>query len=160
MANIHNGRPIPNFNSEKYIWLRNHLELDLLNIDDELVKISVLVQEASENTALAIEIRESAKEDLERVSAELSAYLRLPDDKGKVKSETQISSLIPMEEGYKQALLSLSEARLDAGLWMGITDAFRTKSSAIRVTTDLIVAGYLTSNSIVDKRHREMRHVK
>lgn len=160
MANQQDGRAIPNFKPEKYVFLRNHLGLDLLNIDQDLIEISVLVQEASENTAIAIEIRESAKEDVERVSAELSAYFRIPDDKGKVRSETQITTLIPMEDAYKTALTSLSEARLDAGLWMSLTDALRTKSSAIRVTTDLIVAGYLTSNSIVDKRHRDMRNVK
>jgi hypothetical protein len=148
----------PKFRTEKYRWLKTQLKIDMLNIDQDIVELPVLLQEAGECTALAIEIRESAKEELEHTSAELASLLRVTDEKGKSRSETMIASLIPLEQDYKDKLASLSEARLDGGLWMAITEAIRTKSSALRVTADLVAAGFMTSSSILQNRRREIRN--
>lgn len=159
MADIEqDGHILPVFRPEKYKWLRVQLHLDLLNLDEEIMKIPVLLEEAGECTALAIEIRETAKEELERVAAEVAGQLRIPDDKGKSRSETMIASMMPVEHEYLDAQESLRTARLDAGLWMSMTEAIRTKSSALRVTADLVSAGFMTGSSILQNRRREIRN--
>lgn len=159
MANNVDGRAVPDFRPEQYQFLRNQLGLDLLSLDDEVTRIPVLLQEAAEITAIAVEIREQAKEDLDRVCAEIGNYLRIPDDKGKMRSETQIGSMLAAEKDYIKATEELRQARLDAALWQALTEGLRVKSSAIKTAVDLIVSGWITSDSIVAKRRKDMRQV-
>lgn len=153
--------PTPNFKREKYLWLRRQLEVDQLNIDTDLMEIPVLLQEVGEMTAFSLEIRDSAKEALEITKAEIADELRkTPDENGKTRSESTITSLLPLDPKYKQRLAELSEARLDATLWQSLSNAMQRKDSAIRVTADLITCAYISRDYILGKRRSEIRNVK
>lgn len=153
-----NDFPMPNFRKEKYVWLRSQLEVDQLNIDSDLMEIPVLLQEVGEMASFAIEIKDSSKEALETAKAEVADELRrTPDENGKTRSESTITSMIPLSPKYKSRLAELSEARLDASLWQSLSNAMQRKDSAIRVTADLITSAYISRDYIVGKRRSEIR---
>jgi len=147
----------PTFKKERYEWLRTKTALDLFEIDNEVIEMSVLLQEAGEYTALANEYKERAKEELIRTSAAIAHSMRFDMSDGKKKSETTIESMIPIYPEYIAKLQELDSARLDAALWSSLTDALRSKSMAIRVAADLLNSGYLTPDYIRNKRRKEIR---
>ena len=148
----------PKFNTQKYLFLKQGLATDLLNLDEELQRISVYIQDAAENAAVANELRDAAKENFNLVAAKASSRLREePTSTGKARSETQIASELPLCPDYQEAQGTLSEARLDAALWATLSDAFRTKSSSLRAAADLIGAGYITQDYLTQKRRVEQR---
>ena len=152
---------VPVYKPHEYIWLKRRLALDLPNIDDDIMEIPSLIQQAGELTSTAIEIRETAKEDYERAKAHAAEILRnTSDPKGKQRSETAIQSQVVLSPEVEQRGKELSTCRLDAALWQSLTEALRSKNSAIRVVADLLNSGFLTSSSIMEKRRREIRNVK
>src|SRR5271157_4364096 len=86
---------LPSFRPEKYRWLRAQISLDLMEMDEAVMQKSVLIQEAGECCALANEIRESAKDELEQMKAQVAEYLRGQEYKGKQRSESMIDSQLP-----------------------------------------------------------------
>jgi len=146
----------PTFKTEKYRWLKQRIGLDLLFIDQDIMELPILLQEAGEITATALERRESAKADLETQEAVVANRLRRDEYNGK-KSETAIASLVPLDEDYQRIQKDLSEARLDASLWTGMVDSIRTKSTMIKVAVDLLIAGYITQSSLQGKRRADLR---
>lgn len=148
---------IPTFRSDKFSWLKTQLSLDLMDMDEEVMRMGVLLQEAGEAVALANEIRDSTKDDLERVKAQVGEYLRNEPYKDKQRSESMIDSQIPTYQDYKDAQIKLGSARLDAALWATVMEALRTKSMQIRVAADLLNSGFLQKDHIIAKRRREIR---
>ena len=150
--------PEPTFQVEKYRWLRQRAKLDLLYIDEDIQELPVLLQEAGEITATAIEIRETLKNDLDIQEAVVANNLRqATDEKGKSKSETTIASMIALDSKYQQIQKDLSIARLDAGLWQNIMETIRSKSSLVRASADLIQAGFISTTYYLDKRKKDIR---
>lgn len=147
----------PTYERERYLWLRQKTRLDLLALDEELSEIATLVQEAGEKTASANDMLSAAKDNLDGVEAQVAASLRVPPIAGKARSETQITSEIPLDKRVTEAQATLAAAKFDASLWTNLTDALRLKSSSMRAAADLVQAGYLTTDYILSKRRGEMR---
>lgn len=146
----------PTFRTSKYEWLRSHAQLDLMDMDEQVMQMPVLLQEAGECTALANEIRERAKDTLKHTAASLAHALREDKSNGK-RSESTIEASVPIYPEYINKLTELSTARLDASLWEALTDALRSKSMAIRVAADMLTSGWITADYIRNKRRREIR---
>lgn len=152
---------VPDYKPHEYVWLKNKLSLDLCSIDDEVMEMASLIQQAGELTSTAIEIRETAKEEYERSKAQAADVLRkTPDPKGKQRSETAIQSELLLSNEVEQKAKELSKSRLDASLWQSLTEAFRSKNSAIRIVADLLNSGYLTPNTIYEKRKKDIRNAR
>lgn len=151
----------PAYKPHEYVWLKKRLSLDLCNIDDDIIELPQLIQQAGELTSVAIELREVAKDDYERAKAHVADTLRnTPDPKGKQRSETTIQSQVLLDGELEDRSKELSKCRLDAALWQTLTEALRSKNSAIKVVADLLNSGFLTSSSIYDKRRRELRNAR
>ena len=152
----------PSFRTEKYLWFRSKLEVDLIDIDEDLMQIPVLIQDAGEACAMASELRERAKEGLETTRAQVAQHLReSPVTAGsRARSETQIESQLPLFEPYVTAKNALSQARLDASLWTTMVEALRSKSAMIRVSADLLNSGFITPDFVRNKRRKEIRDAK
>jgi hypothetical protein len=151
----------PSFLPEKYRFLKKKAEVDLLYVDEDLQEIAVLVQDAGECVALANEIRDAAKRDLELVEAEEAARLRgIPTANGKPPSEYALPSMIPLCQTVQDAINALGEARLDASLWATVVNALMTKSSAIRTAADLITCGFLTTDYLKNNHRKAIRNVQ
>ena len=147
----------PTFAVEKYRWLRQRVRLDLLYIDEDIQELPVLLQEAGELTAAALENRESTKADLEMQESAVADRLRRPSDGSKIPSETAIASMIALDDDYKRLQQELSIARLNASLWQNLMEALRSKSALVRASADLIQASFISTSYYVDKRKKEMR---
>jgi len=151
----------PSFLTDRYTFLKSQLPLDLLSLDEALERMPVLIQDAGECLAQANEIRDSSKENMNLVSAQVQGELRgqlLPG--GKERSETRIYSEAPTHQDFIKAQNAYQEARLDAALWETIFNGLQTKSYSLRVAADAISAGFLTTNFLVDKRREEIRKVQ
>jgi hypothetical protein len=148
---------VPTFKPEKYIWLRQRVRLDLLYIDEDIQELPVLLQECGEITAAALEKRESTKADLQKVEAVVADSLRGIETAGKMRSETAIASMTPLDPEFQSIQAELSTARLDASLWTNLMDTLRSKSSLVRVAADLIQASFISTSYYTDKRKKDMR---
>ncbi len=152
---------VPSFKPEEYVWIKKRLYIDTSAIDDEIICMPELIQQTGEYTSTAIEIRETAENELKHTIAHVAEYLRIsPTTKGKTRSETQIQSEIGLSDEVKTKQEALSTARLDAALWSVLVDSLRKKDSGIRVIADLLNSGFLTASSIRDKRRKEIRGAK
>lgn len=149
---------VPNYAPTKYLWLRRRIALDLLAIDEELQEIGVLIQESGEHVAFCMETRDAAKDELARTEAQAAARLRLtagPD--GKFPSDTKIVTMIPLDEQVQAMQAVYGAAKLDCALWSNISDALRTKSSSMRAAADLVQAGFISQDYIMNKRRSDIR---
>jgi len=149
----------PSFRADRYSWFQAKLGVDLMQIDEDIIQLPALIQDAGECAAIANEIREKAKEDFEHAKASIAQSLR-EHTQGKKPSETMIESQLPLFELYKNKLTSLSQSRLDSALWATMVEALRSKSAMIRVSADLLNSGLLTTDYIRNKRRSEIRNVE
>ena len=147
----------PKFQDQKYRFLRTQLTTDLLNIDEEVSRIAVVIGDAGECAALATEIFETAKVNLEEVEARVAYDLRETPFNGKQRSETQVKAEIPLDDRTKKAQSELSEARLDCNLWKSLVDALRKKADALDNVGYLVHAGYLTHDFIRSRGRETLR---
>lgn len=148
----------PYFRVEKYRFLRARTAIDMLNVDEDLAEVSTLIQDASECASAAIDARDGMKDELARIEALVCAELRnQPGASGKPKSETQVASEFPLDARYQEVQTLLAKAKLDANLWQALSDSLRTKSANLRDVVALVVAGYVTRDTIMQKRRQEIR---
>lgn len=148
----------PTFETERYRWLKVRVPIDFLSLDEEVSQMSTLIQMAGEITAQVIEDRDSAKELLAQVKSEVASRLRsIPDANGKYRSESTITSEIESQPEYKEQQELLSKIRLDAALWISLTESLRTKAASLRTSAELIQSGFITRDYILDKRRTELR---
>jgi hypothetical protein len=160
MSSSSNSIIEPDFRRERFRFLKNKVQLDLLSVDEALEEIAVLVQDAGECVALANEIRDTAKNELAIAEAEEADRLRQTTTiKGKPPSDYAIPSMLHLCDSVKKATEAYSGARLDAALWATIVNGLMTKSSAIRTAADLISSGYLTTNYLREQRRAQIRGV-
>ena len=150
---------------DKKIWdrLNARLSTNMLRLDQELTEMPMLVMDATEAAAFAYSARDMAQHDLAVAEASAAAKLReIPagenrDGTPKMRSETQIASELSSQRPVKEARTKVEEAKLDASLWSALVDALRTKSKSLDRVSDLMIAGYLTPDSIGAVRSAEMR---
>lgn len=148
----------PKFEAQRYNWFKAKTTIDLMDIDEEVSMMPTLLQDAGETVCLAIETRDSAKELLSQVRSEVASELRATKtESGKPKSETQIESEIETSQKFKDQQELLATARLDAGLWINLMEALRTKAAQLRTSADLIQSGYITRDYIQNKRRQDIR---
>lgn len=141
-------------NAPEYNRLRARLTIDPTRLDDDLIQMPMDQMSAAECTSEAANMRDNAKDELERVVSDLARQLREADDK---ISEKRIDSETPMFDVVIEAKTALRAAEFDYNLWRGLSDSLRTKSSSIDTISDLIKAGYMTPATIYKDR-QEMIH--
>lgn len=151
---------VPSYAPDKYKWLKRRVALDLLAVDEELQEIGVLIQEAGEHCAFARETRDSAKAELERTEAVVSFRMsNLTGADGKQNSAAKVKAELPMQAEVVEMNSLLIAADLDLALWTNVSDALRTKSHSIRAAADLVAAGFISQDYILNKRRADMRSV-
>jgi hypothetical protein len=151
----------PKLNAERYRWIKQQLGTDLLNLDEEVSRIGQLVQDVGENAALANELRDAAKENLEVVSAREISILRNDVKPGdKAKTDTKVWEEVRLVPAHAEAQALLGDARLDSALWKSLENAVDRKSYSLQSAVSLITAGYLTMDTILAKRRKDIRNVR
>ena len=121
------------------------IPISMPSIDDHIMELPSLLMEAAEHTAHAIKLREQAEHDLKVTAALVADKLRAENEK---ISEAKITSMLPLDDDYNATRERLESLRTEAALWQALVDAIRMKQSALKMTTDLIIAGYLTKSTV------------
>jgi hypothetical protein len=150
----------PRFRADKYAWLDARKKITMESLDSEVSEMPELIRQCGECVALANEIRDAVRVEVDQIKAQVAEELRTAPNNGKAPSESQIDSKIPLDIRYNKKLAELAEARQDASLWAILMEALRTKSSGIRVAADLITSGWLSVDYVRNKFRQEIRDVK
>ena len=144
------------FNEEGYARLRARLRADPQKLTDELIEQPALMQDAAENAADAIQIRDAAKNTLSVEISNAAGRLRLLlDDNNKPFSEAKINSMVLADARVVDATEEHEEAKHSAAYWISLVEAYNDRGSSLRRMADLIVSGYLTPNASHAQEARE-----
>lgn len=135
--------------------LSSRLVIDILRLDDELIELPMTVQTIAEQTSFAIAKRDELKSALNQAKSESMSFLRRVNEKK--PPETQIESDSILSPQFIEANRTYLNAKLDADLWMGLSDAMKTKESSIKIICSLISSGYTTIQTVTNER-RKMIH--
>lgn len=140
----------------RYAAFYKRLSIDEMRLDTELIEMPQLMQDVNEETAHAVFVRDIAKHDLDLRYAEAAYDLRQQGvNAGKKPAEAQIESEVPLDQRVQDAAVAHEDAKYDLARWQALTDAMRTKAHSLRMICELVVAGYLTPNALLNKRERE-----
>lgn len=123
----------------EYMALRRRVPTDKARLEEEILETPMLLLEASEHAAAAIQIRDGTKQDLDRITSEVAQELRESDAKA---SEQRVLSLLPSQEKVVVAAAALDEAKHDAAVWQALATAFSEKASLLRRIAELVTSGY------------------
>lgn len=136
---------------ERYNALKAALAVSLVQIDDELVRCSQLVQDAGELSAESLLLERAAHLALDVITAQVSGELRIEgvESGRKQRSETQITSELPNNIDYQMARNAYDKARYDSSVCQSLVNSMRDRVKAIIKAGDLIQAGYITTNAAV-----------
>ena len=145
----------------QYAALKAKLAIDMLRFDQELIEIAQLVQEAAELSATMTALRDTAKMDLDTVTAMAASALRgVLDDKGKARSETTIASELPLVDKVQNARAALIEAEREMSIYRGLVEALKHKKEALRTLSEQMVAGFMTPTSLSVNARKEINEVR
>jgi hypothetical protein len=130
-----------------YRELRDKLEINVLRIDQELVELPQLVQQAAELASVASSNEHVAKHALDVTVAEASAGLRVPALGMKARSETQIASEIPLDDDVQRARSYYDNTREISSRYTSLHYSMREKSKLVMKVCEMINGGFLTPSS-------------
>lgn len=100
--------------------------------------------------ALAVSLRDEAKQDLEEVEAEVDMELRKDAATiGAKTTEKEIESNKKVDKNVRAATDRFMEARYNAAKWTALKDAFEQKSYALSKLVDLYLGNYYSSHDSV-----------
>jgi hypothetical protein len=136
-----------------YRRIRQRVLFDSLQIDDELIQTPMLILEAMEITAEAAHAVDKAKAKLEEVKAEANLSIRDEYVKKNFKiTESGVNAEISLTEFVIEAESELRNWQLQLSHWQGLVTALRAKAKAMEFYSQLILSGYITSNSSPQRR--------
>lgn len=125
--------------------LTSFLAIDRHALDDELIKQPGLYYRIGEAYAEAVAIRDTKKEALSTVDAELDAELRKSGEK---LTESKIQAQIQIHPKHQEAFIHFNEAKWAADKLGALKEAFHTRGYMLRDLVALHTTGYFQSDSI------------
>jgi len=135
---------------DAYLALKAQLSVDLMDIDNELMKMPQLVQDAAELAAEASDDENVSHLAYDVMKAE--AGMRLREEATDRITEAAIERQLPLDEGVQEARMAYENAVTYAKLCTALVNALRTKSSLLQKASDLIIAGYITPSAAYERR--------
>lgn len=136
----------------RYAEITSSLRINILGIDQDLMAMPQLVQQAAELAADANADEHASKLAMDIIMAEASARLREPEEGQKARSETQIASQLILEPDVQAARQAYDESRLTSAKCSALLGSMRDKSRLLGKTCDLVVAGFITPSSYSPRR--------
>ncbi len=127
--------------------LKSFLRIDKSSLDDELVQQPMLLWRVSEAYVQAAAQRDSLKEALGVVDAELDGVVRNQFRDEKV-TEALIKGQIQTNTKHKKAQEAYLKAVQEAALLSALKDAFSQRSYMLRDLVQLHVTGYFQESSV------------
>ncbi len=125
---------------------RTYLLIDKDNLTEVMASQADLFFRVGEECAIAISVRDEAKERIATVDAEIGQHLRLTNSKkpeGKV-TEAGIKDQIQINSQHQQAFGEYADAKKRAERFIALRDAFQERGRALRDLGQLYAAGYFS----------------
>jgi hypothetical protein len=138
---------------DDYNALCARLGLDLEDLDNELMKMPPLVQEAAELAAIAMNDENACHLALDIIKAEVGLQLRQEQEK---ITEAAIERLLPLSVEVQEARSNYNHAKTYAGLCGDLVRSLRTKSSLLQKACEMTVAGFITPSAAYERRRAAM----
>lgn len=124
------------------------LKIDRNNLDFEFISNPELVLEAGDRVAEAVSIRDTAKEKLDTVNAEVESEMRSLAESSKTKlTEAGVAMKVQLDPRHQRAAEALNQAKLEAALAMSFERAVTARSEALKMLAELYKSGYFAVNS-------------
>lgn len=132
--------------------LEQFLKINMSELDNDLIQQPELLRQVSEAYALAVSRRDAAKEELERVNAELYSTIRSQaEEEGRKITEKAIDSEITQSPEHQRAHREWLDRKLEADQWSALKDSFYQRSHMLRDLVSLFTSGYFSDPSAVPK---------
>lgn len=138
---------------EAYQALRVQLPIDWLDLDNEIMKMPVLVQEAAELAVAASNEESILQLGYDVAKAETGQRLRQENER---ITEAAIERQLPLSDEVQQARLDYLHAKSYARLCEELVRSLRIKSQQLQKSCDMIVQGYMTPSAAYEKRRSEI----
>jgi hypothetical protein len=138
---------------EDYQALRAQLPIDWLSLDDELMKMPQLVQEAAEMAMRAGNAVGGAELAYDVIKAEIGQAMRAENER---ITEAAIERNLPLYNDVQEARMELIHAKTYAKLCEDLVRNLRIKSTTLQKSSDLIISGYITPSAAVQQRRDEI----
>jgi hypothetical protein len=123
------------------------LQIDKNNIDDELVRQPTLLYQVSEAYIEAVAVRDTKKDELATIDAELDAELRA--EAGDTKTtEAKIKNEIQVHPEHQSASKAFNEAKHEADKLLVLKEAVAQRGYVLRDLAQLAVANFFETSSI------------
>lgn len=139
---------------------RKLLKIDRLNLTSELEKQPEIYDEVSEMCVYAISVRDSLKDEKERIWSEqfLSAKRNSAID-GKTPSDKVAETMADTSKEFVEVSKSFLEAKKDADEWIGIKESFQQRMEMLRELNRILSRSLYNeaSESSYDRIKKQMR---
>ena len=117
--------------------------IDLARLDEIIIKTQQAFEEAVEKVAKLGRELEEQKWKLERLYAEIDREVRMNDQNANKRlTESQIKSLILLDDRYKTAMEEFLRLRSDYVLWKARKDILSSRLSAVNSLIELLKSRY------------------
>jgi hypothetical protein len=127
--------------------LRKCLRIDKLCLDDAIIENPQLILEVGDAHADAVGIRDTLKEQLAVIDAEIDGEMRL-DAGSKRITDTTVKAMILTDSRHDKAFRAYIQARIKADKLAALKAAFDDRRDALRDLAKLYVANYFDHSSI------------
>jgi hypothetical protein len=145
--------------------LENRLKIDTDFLDEELVANPDYHYHAGAGAALWESRQDAAEKDYKTEEFVLYKIVREQlteeDEKGKLKAPTekQIEAEIKTDKDYHKAFTKFLEAKVMAGKWKALRDAFRGRGLALDGMVRLHSSGYFADKTGISERREAGKRV-
>lgn len=136
--------------------LRNHLGLDLADLETAFMRTPSILQQAGELVAEADEAVNTCRHELDIAKAEAAERYR---DSG-VTVEARIASMVPLDSTVRLCNRRLIAARFEMEVCESLYKALEVQSRLLSRAADMIVSGFITPNVINERRRAEIRRAR
>jgi len=137
--------------------LQETLVIDMMSIDETLIRLPSNQQRASELCAEALKQRDIALNELIRIQAAVEVEIRAIEPK---KTAAAVQAEMLLHEDVIVCQQNVENAKEDAAKWNGLVDAIKQQGSSIKRLAELITAGFLSPNTELRKEISSARKQK
>lgn len=149
-----------------YEELKNHLSIDLLRIDQDLVKMPFLLQESAELAAELSDATNIASHAYDVTRSEVANELRQVEPGERAPSEARVESMLEADNRVQKARREKDNAKYKEKLATDLYYSLKEKSRLLIKTADMVIAGYISPNSArtynndTQARRKTVNHVQ
>ena len=125
------------------------LMIDKHKLDDELIQQPDRYRSAAEHYAMAVSLRDEAKDKMKVVEAQLYLKHRQSfDAKDKKPTEAEVNAMVTVDPLRIKARNEHLQRQLAADQWEALKDSFSQRSYVLKDLVALHLAGYFASSSV------------